>query len=150
MFWASVPRLHRWCRPQPSCFSAAGLSFDFCRRHKLSFGRRVLGCRQWNLSRKSRRPTLFELSLKVQGYSAHNRNSGFAVLLLCDNLNAHRIRKVPRGICGGLLRSRAQICGSDQEGSAPRSVAFKKKKSVYGDDADCPDLPAALFSRARP
>jgi hypothetical protein len=31
-----------------------------------------------------------------------------------------------------------------------RSVAFERRESVYGDDADCPDLSAALHARARP
>src|ERR1700746_4089378 len=31
-----------------------------------------------------------------------------------------------------------------------RSVAFERREPVYGDDADCPDLSAALHARARP
>ena len=30
------------------------------------------------------------------------------------------------------------------------SVAFERTESVYGDDADCPELSAALHARARP
>ena len=44
---------------------------------------------------KSGGPPLLAPSFKVQGDIAHNRNSGFAVLPQCDDLNAHRVRKVP-------------------------------------------------------
>jgi hypothetical protein len=47
--------------------------------------------------RKSGNPPLFAPSFKVQRNTAHNRNSGFAVLSQCDDLNAHRVRKVPAG-----------------------------------------------------
>jgi hypothetical protein len=47
--------------------------------------------------RKSGSPPLFARSFKVQRNTAHNRNSGFAVLPQCHDLNAHRVRKVPAG-----------------------------------------------------
>jgi hypothetical protein len=56
---------------------------------------------------KSGGPSLFDSSLKVQRNNGHNRNSGFAALPQCNDLNAHRVRKVPRGISG--WRS-TQIC----------------------------------------
>ena len=72
---------------------------------------------------KFRGPPLFEPSLKVQGHNAHNRNSGFAVLPLCEDLNAHRVRKVPRGISGG--------CPFASLASRDRPAALTASKSRY-------------------
>ena len=47
--------------------------------------------------RKSGGPPLFAPFFKVQRNTAHNRNSGLAVLPQCHDLNAHRVRKVPAG-----------------------------------------------------
>jgi hypothetical protein len=99
---ASVPRSHRPCRPQARRVKPTGFSFGFGGFGKLLslLLRLALGCRWRSRPTKSSGPALLEPSLKVQG-NAHNRTSGFAVLPLCDDLNAYRIRKVPRGISGG-------------------------------------------------
>ena len=96
---ASDPRSHWRCRPQARRFNPAGFSFGFGRFGKLLLLLRLAwGRRWWSRPTKSGGPPLFEPSLKVQGYNAHNRNSGFAAPLQCDDLNAHRVRKVPRRI----------------------------------------------------
>jgi hypothetical protein len=99
----SVPRSHPRCRPQARRFNPAGFSFGFG-----GFGKRLLlllllllrlalGRRWRSRPTKSGAPPLLAPSFKVQGDIAHNRNSGFAVLPQCDDLNAHRVRKVPAG-----------------------------------------------------
>jgi hypothetical protein len=97
---ASDPRSHSRCRPQARRLNPAGFSFGFGRFGKLLLLllRLALGRRWWSRPTKSGGPPLFEPSLKVPGYNAHNLNSGFAVPPLCDDLNAHRVRKVPRRI----------------------------------------------------
>jgi hypothetical protein len=61
--------------------------------------------------RKSGSPPQFAPSFKVQRNTAHNQSSGLAVLPLCDDLNARRVRKVPRGISGG-----CPFAGADRPG----------------------------------
>jgi|SRR6478672_10227658 hypothetical protein len=92
----SVPRSHCWYRPQARRFNPADFTFGFGGFGKLLLLLRLALGRRWrSRPTKSGGPSLLEPSLKVQG-NAHNRNSGFAVLPQCDDLNAHRIRKVPR------------------------------------------------------
>jgi hypothetical protein len=76
---ASVPRSHCRCRPQARRFNPAGFSFGFGRFGKLLLLllRLALGRRWWSRPTKSGSPPLFEPSLKVAGYNAHNLNSGF-------------------------------------------------------------------------
>jgi hypothetical protein len=126
---ASVPRSHRLCGPQAGRFNPAGFPIDFGGFRKLLLLRLAWG-RSWrSRPTKSRGPPLFEPSLKIPGHNAHNRNSGFAVLPLCEDLNAHRVRKVPRGIGGG-----CPFAGADRP--AP-------------DSPQIPDSPAAFLESCR-
>ena len=108
---ASVPRSRRRCRPQARRFNP-GFSFGFGGFGKLLLLLRLaLRCRWRSRPTKSGGPPPFAPSLKVQGYNAHDRNSGFSVLPVRDDLNAHRVRKVPPGISGGRPCARADRPG---------------------------------------
>jgi hypothetical protein len=85
-------------RRQARRLNRAGFSFGFGGLGKLLLLLRLtLGRRRRSRPIKSGGPPLFEPSFKVQGYAAHNRNSGFAVLPRCYGLNARGARKVPAG-----------------------------------------------------
>jgi hypothetical protein len=127
---APVPRSRRRGRPQARRLNPAGFSLGFGGLGKLLLLLRLALGRRWrSRPTKSGGPPLFEPSLKVQGYKAHNRNSGFAVLPQCDDLNAHRVRKVPRGISGG-----CPCAGADRPGHDSRRI---------------PDSPAAFLESWR-
>ena len=93
---ASVPRSLGRCRPQALRFNPARFSFGFGGLGKLLLLLRLaLGRRGRSRPTQSGGPSLFTPFLKVQGYRTHNRNSGFAALPQCDDLNARRVRNVP-------------------------------------------------------
>jgi hypothetical protein len=101
---ALVPRSHRRSRPQARRLNAPGFSFAVVGRGELlmlllPFKAMLLSERA--RGRKSGSPPLFAPSFKVQRNTAHNESSGLAVLPLCDDLNAHRVRKVPRESVAG-------------------------------------------------
>src|ERR1700722_7874728 len=72
---ASDPRSRRRCRPQARRFNP-GFYFGFGGFGKLLLLLRLAFGRWQRRPAKSGGPPLFEPSLKVQGYTAHNRNSG--------------------------------------------------------------------------
>jgi hypothetical protein len=72
---ASVARSRRRCRPQARRFNP-GFYFGFGGFGKLLLLLRLAFGRWQRRPAKSGGPPLFEPSLKVQGYTAHNRNSG--------------------------------------------------------------------------
>jgi hypothetical protein len=120
-FGPSVPRSLRRCRPQARRLNPAGLSFGFGGLGKLLLLLRLaLGRRGRSRPAKSGGPPLLAPSFKVQGDIAHNRNSGFAVLPQCDDLNAHRVRKAPQGIRIGRL-----CAGANRRLSLARRSAFQ-------------------------
>ena len=91
----SVPRSHCWYRPQARRFNPADFTFGFGGFGKLLLLLRLALGRRWrSRPTKSGRPSLFTPSLKVHGYAAHNRNSGFVVLPQCYGLNARGALKV--------------------------------------------------------
>ena len=93
---ASVPRSLGRCRPQALRFNPARFSFGFGGLGKLLLLLRLaLGRRGRSRPTQSGGPPLFTPFLKVEGYRTHNRNSGFAALPQCDDLNARRVRNVP-------------------------------------------------------
>ena len=98
---ASAPALtHRCYRSQARHFSPAGFSFAVVGRGELLLPFKAMLLSERTRGLKSGGPPLLTPSFKVQRNTAHNRNSGFAILALCDDLNAHRARKVLRGISG--------------------------------------------------
>ena len=72
---ASVPRSHRWCRPDAHRFSPAGFSFALAGLSQLMilpFKLLLFGCGRTD---ESGGPTLFEPSLKVEGDIGHIKTS---------------------------------------------------------------------------
>jgi hypothetical protein len=97
---APVPRSHRRGRPQARRLNPAGFSLGFGGLGKLLLLllRLALGRRWRSRPTKSGGPPLFEPSLKVQGYKAHNRNSGFAVLPSMTTSTLTASERFPHGI----------------------------------------------------
>jgi hypothetical protein len=107
---ASVPRSNRRYRPQARRFNPAGFSFGFGGFGKLLLLLRMALGRRWRSQpTKSCGPPLFEPSLKVQWYTAHSRNSGFAVLPLCVMTSTLTASERSRGESAAGARALAPI-----------------------------------------
>jgi hypothetical protein len=81
---ASVPRSHRWGKPETRRLNPVGFSFARVGRGDLLalFFRPMFSrCDRWNRSGESSGPPLFAPSLKIERDIAHNQNSGFELVL---------------------------------------------------------------------
>jgi hypothetical protein len=117
---ASIPRSHRLCRPQAHRFNPAGFSIGFGGFGKLLLLLKLALGRRWrSRPTKSGGPPLFEPSLKVEGYKAHHRNSGFAVLPSVTISSLTASERLPQGI-----RIGHPCDGSDRPGHQPAEIGL--------------------------
>jgi hypothetical protein len=88
--------------------------------------------------RKSGSPPLFAPSFKVQGYKAHNRNSGFAVLPQCYGLNArgalkvrHLARLRPGHPAGPPMRRCRRLAPTPSPPAKPATSGLRRQSNVW-------------------